>query len=41
MGVDERDNASIRIAAGHEGKDGEQQHVRQFILDPAVGGLRR
>ena len=29
--VDKRDDASIRVPAGHNGEDGEQQHVRQFV----------
>jgi hypothetical protein len=29
MDVDERDDASIRVAAGYEGKDGKQQNVGQ------------
>jgi hypothetical protein len=27
MDVDEGDDAAIRVAAGHDGEDGEQQHV--------------
>ncbi len=31
MDGDEGDNAAIRVAAGHDGKDGEQQHVGQRV----------
>jgi hypothetical protein len=30
--VDERDDAATRVAARHDGKDGEQQHIGQPIL---------
>jgi hypothetical protein len=29
--VDKRDDAAIRVRAGHDGEDGEQQHMRQFV----------
>ena len=29
--VDEGDDAAIRVAAGHDGQDGEQQHVGQLV----------
>ena len=29
--VDEGDDAAIRVAAAHDGEDGEQQHIRQPI----------
>jgi len=32
MDIDEGDDASIRVAAGHDGKDGEQQHVGKLVL---------
>ncbi len=38
MDGDEGDDAAIRVAAGHDGKDGEQQHVGQLVelpLSPA------
>jgi hypothetical protein len=38
MDVDEGDDATIRVAAGHDGEDGKQQHVGQlveFALRPA------
>src|SRR4030081_1125400 len=31
MDVDERDDASIRVAAGYHGKDGKQQNVGQLV----------
>jgi hypothetical protein len=31
MDVDESDDAAIRVAAGHDGEDGEQQHIRQLV----------
>jgi len=31
MNVDEGDNAAIRVAAGHDGEDGKQQHMGQLI----------
>jgi len=32
--VDEGDTAAIRVAAGHDGEDGEQQHVGQLVELP-------
>jgi len=32
--VDEGDDAAIQVAAGHDGKDGEQQHVGQLVELP-------
>ena len=41
--VDEGDDAAVGVAAGHEGEDGKQQHIRQLVelaLRPArVGNL--
>jgi len=34
MDADERDDAAIRVAAGDNGKDGEQQHVGQLVELP-------
>jgi len=34
MDIDEGDDASIRIGAGHNGEDREQQHVRQLVELP-------
>ena len=31
MNVDEGNDAAVRIAAGHDGEDGEEQHIRQLI----------
>lgn len=31
MDVDEGDDATIRVAAGHDGEDGKQQHVGQLV----------
>ena len=31
MHVDEGDDAAIRVAARHDGQDGEQQHMRQLV----------
>ena len=31
MDIDEGDDAAIGVAAGHDGKDGEQQHVGQLV----------
>ena len=34
MDVDEGDDAAIRVAAGYDGKDGEQQHMEQLVELP-------
>src|SRR3954454_20658014 len=34
MDVDEADDATIRVAAAHDGQDGEQEHMRQRIELP-------
>jgi len=34
MDSDERDDAAIRVAAGDNGKDGEQQHMGQLVELP-------
>jgi len=34
MDVDEGDDATIRVAAAHDGQDGEQEHIRQRIELP-------
>jgi len=34
MDIDEGDDASIRIATRHDGKDGEQQHVAKLVFLP-------
>jgi len=39
MDGDEGDNAAIRVAAGHDGEDGEQQHVGQLVESPLRPGL--
>src|SRR4051812_19312320 len=45
MNVDEGDDAAIRVAAGHDGEDGEQQDVRQLIElalpTPGIGDVRQ
>ena len=45
MDVDEGDDAAIRVAAGHDGKDGEQQDVGQLIElalpTPGIGDVRQ
>ena len=32
MDVDEGDDAATRVAAGHDGEDGEQQYMRQLVF---------
>ena len=43
--VDEGDNTAIRVAAAHDGQDGEQQHMGQLVepsLRPArIGNVRQ
>ena len=34
MDIDEGDDASIRVAAGHDGENGEQQHVGKLVFLP-------
>src|SRR4051794_26658114 len=45
MDVDEGDDAAVRVAARHDGKDGEKQDVRQLIKlalpTPGIGDLRQ
>jgi hypothetical protein len=45
MDIDEGDDASIRVAAGHDGKNGEQQHVRKLVFLPlpaaGIGNFRQ
>ena len=40
MHVDEGDDATIRVAAGHDSEDGEQQHIRQLVELPLHGAGR-
>jgi hypothetical protein len=40
MHVDEGDDAAIRVAAGHDGEDGKQQHMRKLVdLPLATTGI--
>ncbi len=43
--VNEGDNAAVRVAAGHDGENGEQQHVGQLVelaFRPAwIGDVRQ
>jgi hypothetical protein len=34
MGIDEGDDTAIRIAASHDGQDGEQQHMGKIVELP-------
>ena len=45
MDIDEGDDASIRVAAGYDGEDGEQQHVGKLVFLPLsaarIGNFRQ
>ena len=45
MHIDEGDDASIRVAVGHDGRDGEQKHVGKLVPLPlpaaGIGNVRQ
>src|SRR4051794_33821749 len=41
MDIDESHDAAVRVPAGDDGEDGEQQHVRQLVHLPLPPGVDR